>query len=203
MKIRRAVRGPLHALFLLSTSVTTSRSRRTNVAANLGGQGHFFDVAYYFFRKGFNERPPTLDRQRRTPTKGRIRNTPKKGTVTRLGAEPIKEQDRPSYASFPRLQAPSHRVAASGRISVLVMACLPLSGRRLRRAFCGVQPGTSQATALHQTKTERRPTPPFTACLAFSSHPPARRFDVAATRFFAGHGAGLCLIPSTCERSRN
>lgn len=30
------------------------------------------------FCRGFNERPTTLDRQRRTPTKGRIQNTPER-----------------------------------------------------------------------------------------------------------------------------
>jgi hypothetical protein len=44
----------------------------------LGCQGHFFSVAYYFFCRGFNERPTTLDRQRRTPPKGRIQNTPER-----------------------------------------------------------------------------------------------------------------------------
>jgi len=44
--------------------------------ATLSSQGHFFSFAVYLFRRGVNERPTTLDRQRRTPTKGRIQNTP-------------------------------------------------------------------------------------------------------------------------------
>ncbi len=43
---------------------------------HLGSQGHFFSFAVYLFRREINERPTTLDRQRRTPTKGRIQNTP-------------------------------------------------------------------------------------------------------------------------------
>ena len=69
-------RGRHHALYLLSTLVTASRCRRTNEAALLGGHGHFFVVAYYWFEGGFTRGLATLGRQRRTPTKDRIRNTP-------------------------------------------------------------------------------------------------------------------------------
>jgi len=75
MKIQRAVRGRLRALCLLSTSVPISRCHWTNVA-DIKQPGAFLQCCRLFFRRGINERPTTLDRQRRTPTKGRIQNTP-------------------------------------------------------------------------------------------------------------------------------
>jgi hypothetical protein len=53
-------------------------------------------------------------------------------------------------------EAGVQRCFIMGASQFLVIACFAREGRRLRRAGCGVQPGTSQATALHQTKTEMR-----------------------------------------------
>ena len=54
MKIRRANRGSLRALCLLSSFASPSRRRRANVAACLGGQGHFFECASYCFEGGLS-----------------------------------------------------------------------------------------------------------------------------------------------------
>ena len=62
-------------LFLLSTFPAPSRSQSGNVTA-LRRPLAFLRCCHLFFRRGINERPPTLDRQLRAPTKGRIRNTP-------------------------------------------------------------------------------------------------------------------------------
>ena len=86
MKIRPARQSRPRGLFLLSTYVPASRSRRAYEAAHLGSQGHFFGVAVCCFRRGINERPTTLFRQRFAPTKGRIQNTPK---VKSLGSSAV------------------------------------------------------------------------------------------------------------------
>ena len=86
MKIRSARQSRPRGLFLLSTYVPASRSRRAYEAAYLGSQGHFFGVAVCCFRRGINERPTTLFRQRFAPTKGRIQNTPK---VKSLGSSAL------------------------------------------------------------------------------------------------------------------
>jgi len=64
-------------LFLLSTFPAPSRSQGGNVTA-LRRPLAFLRCCHLFFRRGINERPPTLDRQLRAPTKGRIRNTPER-----------------------------------------------------------------------------------------------------------------------------
>src|ERR1700690_408858 len=76
MKIRRADRGSLRALFLLSSRYSASRCRRYRVAALVRLPEAFLRVCRLLFRRGISERPSGLDRQRRTPTKGRIQNTP-------------------------------------------------------------------------------------------------------------------------------
>src|ERR1700690_2118958 len=78
MKIRRADRGSLRALFLLSSRYSASRCRRYRVAALVRLPEAFLRVCRLLFRREISERPSALDRQRRTPTKGRIQNTPSK-----------------------------------------------------------------------------------------------------------------------------
>src|SRR5689334_11485315 len=77
MKIRRANRGSLRALCLLSTFAPPSRRWRANVAGLIKQPGAFLRMCLLVFCGGINERPNTLERQRRTPTKGRIQNTPR------------------------------------------------------------------------------------------------------------------------------
>src|SRR5271157_1079529 len=78
MKIRRANRGSLRALCLLSSRCSASRCRRNRVAALVRQPGAFLRMCLLFFRREISERPSALDRQRRTPTKGRIQNTPER-----------------------------------------------------------------------------------------------------------------------------
>ena len=49
MKRGRTNRGWLRATYLLSTFASVSRRYWANEAANLGGQGHFFVGAVYWF----------------------------------------------------------------------------------------------------------------------------------------------------------
>ena len=78
-EVQRANRGSLRALFLLSTFVPASRCHWANEAALLGGQGHFFVVACYFFEGGLTRPTFILERPRRAPIKSRIQNTPENG----------------------------------------------------------------------------------------------------------------------------
>src|ERR1039457_5469056 len=87
MKIRRANRGSLRALCLLSSRCSASRCRRNRVAALVRQPGAFLRMWLLLFRRGINERPSALDRQRRTPTKGRIQNTPERENVRDQGTE--------------------------------------------------------------------------------------------------------------------
>ncbi len=97
MKIRPARQSRPRGLFLLSTYVPASRSRRAYEAAYLGSQGHFFGVAVCCFRRGINERPTTLFRQRFAPTKGRIQNTPKVKSLGWSAVAPAPFRDRSRY----------------------------------------------------------------------------------------------------------
>ena len=89
LKIRRADRGWLHALFLLSSQLSASRSRRNYVAAVLGCQRHFFVCAVCFFEgrltrglrlsTGSDARQPRVE-SRTPPKKKIVRNQGTEGT---------------------------------------------------------------------------------------------------------------------------
>lgn len=143
-------------LFLLSTFPAPSRSRSGNVTA-LRRPLAFLRCCRLFFRRGINERPPTLDRQLRTPTKGRIRNTPRKWEATgdHEGA-PSKNRDRATCHSWARLQAPA-------RLRLL-------KDRSARSVNCGVGPasvdcvirrGFSPGLLLTPPRFPRHPTCPL------------------------------------------
>ena len=144
MKIRPARQSRPRGLFLLSTYVPASRSRRAYEAAHLGSQGHFFGVAVCCFRRGINERPTTLFRQRFAPTKGRIQNTPKVKSLGWSAVAPAPFRDRSRYRRASGSRNKKRTVPRPAGFASVV----PAGTRRWAGTPPGLRRGAARATGV-------------------------------------------------------